>query len=248
MPIPVWRRFIWEAALLITSDIVCAYLRDIEIVRGVSLTVRPGLITAIIGPNGVGKSTLLKGIYGAIRAQSGRVCLGDEDITHVPMAGRFAAGIRYMPQESSIFPYMTVQENVRLFAWADGVPFQPLWKRAIETFAVLDEKRAMRAGDLSGGQQKQLEFSRFLCGKTKYALVDEPSVGLSPAMSQLIYAFLKRMRGDGVGILLVDQQVADAISVADHVYVVDGGKVIEEGTGESFRENLGATVSKWLTH
>lgn len=234
--------------MLETSEIVCAYLRDIEIVKGVSLTVRPGLITAIIGPNGVGKSTLLKGIYGAIRAQSGRIAVDDTDITRLPMAGRFKAGIRYMPQDSSIFPYMSVQDNVRLFAWADGVPFEPLWQKAIETFPVLREKRLVRAGDLSGGQQKQLEFSRFLCGKTRYALVDEPSVGLSPAMSELIYTFLKRMRDDGVGILLVDQQVADAIAVADHVYVVDGGKVIEEGTGAQFREHLGEIVSKWLTH
>lgn len=234
--------------MLETSEIVCAYLRDIEIVKGVSLTVRPGLITAIIGPNGVGKSTLLKGIYGAIRAQSGRIAVDDVDITRLTMAGRFKAGIRYMPQDSSIFPYMSVQENVRLFAWADGVAFEPLWQKAGETFPVLHEKRLVRAGDLSGGQQKQLEFSRFLCGKTRYALVDEPSVGLSPAMSELIYAFLKRMRDDGVGILLVDQQVADAIAVADHVYVVDGGKVIEEGAGAQFREHLGEIVSKWLTH
>lgn len=234
--------------MLVTSEIVCAYLRDIEIVKGVSLTVRPGLITAIIGPNGVGKSTLLKGIYGAIRAQSGKIEVDDVDITRLPMAGRFKAGIRYMPQDSSIFPYMSVQDNVRLFAWADGVPFDPLWHKAVETFPALMEKRHMRAGDLSGGQQKQLEFSRFLCGKTRYALVDEPSVGLSPAMSELIYSFLKRMRDDGVGILLVDQQVADAIAVADHVYVVDGGKVIEEGPGAQFREHLGEIVSKWLTH
>lgn len=234
--------------MLAVDDIVCAYLRDIEIVRGVTLTVRPGLITAIIGPNGVGKSTLLKGIYGAMRAQSGRVGIDGRDVTRNSMATRFRAGLRYLPQESSIFPYMTVEENLRLFAWADGVAFDALRSKVAESFPVLAEKRSSKAGDLSGGQQKQLEFSRFLCGKTRYALVDEPSVGLSPAMSAIIYAFLQRMRDDGVGILLVDQQVRDAIDVADHVYVVDGGRVIEDGTGERFRENLGEVVSKWLTH
>lgn len=234
--------------MLAVSDIVCAYLRDIEIVKGVTLTVQPGLITAIIGPNGVGKSTLLKGIYGAIRAQGGRIEIDGVDVTHRSMAMRFKAGLRFLPQDSSIFPYMTVEENLQLFAWADDVSFSDLRSRATECFPVLAEKRSSKAGDLSGGQQKQLEFSRFLCGKTRYALVDEPSVGLSPSMSATIYAFLRRMRDEGVGILLVDQQVRDAIDVADNVYVVDGGRVIEEGTGARFRENLGEVVSKWLTH
>jgi branched-chain amino acid transport system ATP-binding protein len=234
--------------LLVTSEIVCAYLRDIEIVKGVSLTIRPGLITAIIGPNGVGKSTLLKGIYGSIRAQSGKIEADGVDMSHAPMSTRFKAGIRYLPQDSSIFPYMTVEENLQLFAWADGVDIGHLRERVVNTFPILREKSSSKAGDLSGGQQKQLEFSRFLCGKTKYALVDEPSVGLSPSMSSTIYSFLERMRDDGVGILLVDQQVASALAIANHVYVVDGGKVIEEGPGDQFRENLGAVVSKWLMH
>lgn len=234
--------------MLVVKEIVCAYLRDIEIVKGVSLTVRPGLITAIIGPNGVGKSTLLKGIYGAIRAQGGTVEADGIDLSRAPMSTRFGAGIRYLPQDSSVFPFMTVRENLQLFAWADGADFGALQQRVAKTFPILRERAAMKAGDLSGGQQKQLEFSRFLCGKAKYALIDEPSVGLSPSMSALIYEFLKEMRDSGVGILLVDQQVADAIDVADYVYVVDGGKVIEEGTGERFRTNLGEVVSKWLMH
>jgi branched-chain amino acid transport system ATP-binding protein len=237
-----------EVAVLLTNEIVCAYLRDIEIVKGVSLTIRPGLITAIIGPNGVGKSTLLKGIYGSIKAQSGRIEADGVDLSGAPMAARFKAGIRYLPQDSSVFPYMTVQENLKLFAWADNVNFEQLRHSVFATFPDLQEKYHTKAGDLSGGQRKQLEFSRFLCGKTKYALVDEPSVGLSPSMCSTIYSFLKRMRDDGVGILLVDQQVASAIDIANHVYVVDGGKVIEEGSGEQFRNNLGAVVSKWLMH
>ncbi len=232
--------------MLVTNKIVCAYLSDIEIVRGVSLTIEPGKITSIIGPNGVGKSTLLKGIYGAIPVQNGTIELDGNRIEAASMATRFKSGIRYLPQDSSVFPYMTVSENLKLFAWADGVGYNDLERRALDTFPILREKLTDKAGDLSGGQQKQLEFSRFLCGKTKYALVDEPSVGLSPSMSSTIYGFLKLMRAEGVGILLVDQQVAAAIEVADHVYVIDGGKVIEEGSGERFRKNLGEVVSKWL--
>lgn len=143
---------------------------------------------------------------------------------------------------------MTVNENLKLFAWADGVNFSVLRDRVLKVFPVLCDKASLKAGDLSGGQRKQLEFARFLCGKTKYALIDEPSVGLSPSMSATIYEFLKHMRSEGVGVLLVDQQVADAIDVADHVYVVDGGKVIEEGTGDRYRQSLSEVVSKWLMH
>jgi branched-chain amino acid transport system ATP-binding protein len=234
--------------VLVIDEIVCAYLRDIEIVRGVSLTIRPGRITAIIGPNGVGKSTLLKGIYGAIRSQRGTIRDNDEDLGRESMSRRFNAGIRYLPQDSSIFPYMTVNENLKLFAWADRVEFSVLREKVAKTFPVLREKASQKAGDLSGGQRKQLEFARFLCGKTRYALIDEPSVGLSPSMSTAIYDFLKHMRSEGVGILLVDQQVADAIDIADHVYVVDGGRVVEEGSGDHYRKNLSGVVAKWLMH
>jgi branched-chain amino acid transport system ATP-binding protein len=234
--------------VLVIDEIVCAYLRDIEIVRGVSLTIRPGRITAIIGPNGVGKSTLLKGIYGAIRSQRGTIRDNDEDLGRESMSRRFNAGIRYLPQDSSIFPYMTVNENLKLFAWADRVEFSVLREKVAKTFPVLREKASQKAGDLSGGQRKQLEFARFLCGKTRYALIDEPSVGLSPSMSTAIYDFLKHMRSEGVGILLVDQQVADAIDIADHVYVVDGGRVVEEGSGDHYRQNLSGVVAKWLMH
>lgn len=232
--------------MLVTNSIVCAYLSDIEIVKGVSLSIKPGEITSIIGPNGVGKSTLLKGIYGAMPVQDGTIELDGVSIEKTSMAMRFKSGVRYLPQDSSVFPYMTVAENLKLFAWADGIASSELEQRAFETFPILREKLSFKAGDLSGGQQKQLEFSRFLCGKTKYALVDEPSVGLSPSMAATIYDFLRAMRSQGVGILLVDQQVAAAIAVADYVYVVDGGKVIEEGSGERFRQNLGEVVSKWL--
>jgi branched-chain amino acid transport system ATP-binding protein len=232
--------------VLLANNIVCAYLTDIEIVRGVSLSIQPGKITSIVGPNGVGKSTLLKGLYGAIPLQNGTIELNGVSVENKPMAARFKLGLRYLPQDSSIFPYMTVLENLKLFAWADRVEHRILQDRVLRTFPILRESLSTKAGDLSGGQQKQLEFSRLLCGKTKYALVDEPSVGLSPSMSATVYDFLKLMRTQGMGILLVDQQVAAAIEVADHVYVIDGGKVVEDGSGEGFRENLGEVVSKWL--
>jgi branched-chain amino acid transport system ATP-binding protein len=232
--------------VLVANKIVCAYLTDIEIVRGVTLSVEPGKVTSIIGPNGVGKSTLLKGLYGTIPVQNGTIELDGLNVENSSMAARFKSGIRYLPQDSSVFPYMTVLENLKLFAWADAVEHRAFEDQVFQTFPILQERLSAKAGDLSGGQQKQLEFSRFLCGKTKYALVDEPSVGLSPSMSATIYDFLGRMRNQGMGILLVDQQVAAAIEIADHVYVIDGGKVVDEGSGERFRRSLGEVVSKWL--
>lgn len=234
--------------MLSIDGLSCAYLRDIVIVKDVSMIIRPGAVTAVIGPNGVGKSTLLKGIYGAMTPQAGRVSVDGMDITSESIASRFKRGLRYLPQDTSIFPFMTVEDNLRLFSWADKTDPQELFERTKAVFPILGERRRQRAGNFSGGQRKQLEFARFLCGNTRYALIDEPSVGLSPALSAEIYRFMDTMREQGVGILLVDQQVTAALELADFVYVIDGGQIIEEGSGEQYRANISTVVSSWLIH
>lgn len=235
--------------LLEIDNVHAAYQRDIFVLQGVNIQIPQERIAIVIGANGTGKSTLLKSIFGFLSPQRGRIRYKGEDITILGPEATMIKGIGYIPQERSVFPLMTVHENLEMGCW----PFRRDKKRvkrriewAFDRFEVLRQKRRTAAGALSGGQQRLLEFAKALLADPDLLLVDEPSVGLSPLVSQEIYAELQKFREEGRSILLVDQDVRSAMEIAEDVYVMELGQVKTHGRREDFIGDLNELVRSWL--
>lgn len=223
---------------------------DVNILHGVTLDAQLGKVTSIIGPNGAGKSTLLKAIYGFLRIKAGSVVHDGQDITGLSPDRMLSRGIAYIPQEISIFPYMTVKENLMLGAWVQRNNGQAVEEAIFEVtglFPFLRERLNTKAGDLSGGQQKMLEIARGLMIKPRLLFVDEPSFGLSPIAVSEVYAKLRELNQKmGITVLLVDQNVKRAVDLANYVYVLELGTKKAEGSHEEFKANLWEIVKDWL--
>jgi branched-chain amino acid transport system ATP-binding protein len=231
------------------ENVTTAYYGDIEIIRNISVEAAKGKITAIIGPNGAGKSTLLKTIYGFVRPKKGRILLDEEDITRAPSHVLPRKGLGFVQQRHSIFPYLTVEENLKLGGWILYGVRNLLEKRIEEVydrFPIFKERSSQQAGKLSGGEQRQLEFVRTLMISPRALLVDEPTGGLSPKMAKQIYRMLTDLREQGISMLLVDQNVKGALDVSDYVYVLKVGEIFASGPIEKFRGELSALIKDWL--
>lgn len=219
--------------MLDVADLRAGYYRDLDVLRGVSLRAQPGRVTAILGANGVGKSTLLKAIDGFLAPTAGRVLLGDREITRTPPHRMIEYGVAYLPQQPGIFAQMSVEENILMGAWTfrgDKARTRHRLQASYERFPILGTRRASQAGELSGGQQRMVELARALMSEPRFLLVDEPSAGLAPLIADGVYATLDELRRTGVGIVLVDQDIPRALRIADYVYVIDLGTNRVEGT------------------
>jgi branched-chain amino acid transport system ATP-binding protein len=236
--------------LLSAEHLVAGYFDDIHILNDLSVRVWPGKISCVIGPNGTGKSTLLKTISGFLTPIEGRVVYGEQEITGVAPFDMLALGIAYLPQQPSIFPFLSVEVNLRLGLWRQRLgrgELQEKLAEAYERFPILREKRRQPAGELSGGQQRQLEFARSLLTGPELYLIDEPSAGVDPKTSKEIYRIVVRLaHEDGKGVLLVDQDIRNALKIADHVFVVRAGKLFAQGPREEFGNDTEALVARWL--
>ncbi|MBB6729877.1 urea ABC transporter ATP-binding subunit UrtE [Cohnella zeiphila] len=209
------------------------------VVRDVSLEVRPGQVVCLMGRNGVGKTTLLKTIMGALKARGGSIRFGEAELTRKAPGARAAAGIGYVPQGREIFPQLSVYENLLLGLEAGresrkrGIP-----EAALEKFPVLRTMYRRKGGDLSGGQQQQLAFARALAAEPKLLLLDEPTEGIQPSIVQEIRDVIVNIKQDGsTAILLVEQSLEFVRSVADYVYVIDKGTVVAAGAFEELDES-----------
>ncbi|RMF88445.1 MAG: ABC transporter ATP-binding protein, partial [Nitrospinota bacterium] len=204
--------------LLEVQDITVGYFHDIEILQQVSLQVHPSQIVAVIGPNGAGKSTLLKTICGFLTPKQGRILYNGEDITGLDPSAMIRHRIAYVPQERSIFPELTVDENLLLGAWSIRHSGKQAVRAAMEEvylrFPYLAEQRHTRAGLLSGGGHRMLEIARSLVPKPQLLVLDEPTVGLAPLVVKEIYAKLYQLKEEAITILLVDQNVREAVALA----------------------------------
>ena len=198
---------------------------------GVSLAVRPGELLCVVGPNGAGKTTLINTLAGLLRAGSGQIALDGRDITQLA-AHRFCqAGIALVPEGRRLFTGMSVRENLELGSYLPAAKARRAESLAqvIELFPVIRDKLASPAGELSGGQQQMVAIARALMARPRLLLLDEPSLGLAPLIVHDMFAAIARINAEGISVLLVEQNVAMAMQVAQRAYVLEGGRVVAEG-------------------
>ena len=203
----------------------------LPVLRGVSLAVPQGKVVALLGGNGAGKTTTMKTVVGVVRATGGEIELDGERIDRLPSHAIFARGIALVPQGRELFPDMTVAENLELGALARGSAggkLADLLEDVFDKFPRLRERTAQRAGSLSGGEQQMLATGRALMSRPTVLLLDEPTNGLAPLIVQELARTLKRLNEAGQTILLVEQNVRVALSIADYVYVIRTGEIVLE--------------------
>ena len=220
------------------KNLYVGYYKDLNIIQDLSIKVRSNQITAVLGANGVGKSTALKAMFGFLRPNAGDVLLEGESIIDVPAYKRILKGLAYIPQQPGVFKDMSVQENLELGGWTfrrDMKQVREKIEMNYRRFPVLREKHKQITGELSGGQQRMVEIGRTLMSEPKVLLVDEPTSGLSKMLAEEIYKMLVDLRDkEGLTILIVDQEIRQALKIADYVYVLELGKNKFEGKPSDF--------------
>jgi branched-chain amino acid transport system ATP-binding protein len=214
-------------AILELVDVKAAYGR-IEVLHGVDLTLPKGSIMALLGPNGAGKTTLLKVVSGQLRATAGHVHLGGSHVNDAPPDALARAGLCTIPEGRSVFPNLTVRENLRLATYA-GVPATEVYQAAFERFPRLADRADRLAGSMSGGEQQMLAMARALATNPAVLLVDELSMGLAPLIVRELYDVVAALAADGVSVLVVEQFADAALAVADRAVVLVHGRVVAAG-------------------
>jgi branched-chain amino acid transport system ATP-binding protein len=247
--------------LLKMHDVTAGYVADIDILRHVTLNVEAASITGLIGLNGAGKSTIMKTICGFLPPREGSIVFDGQDITGIAAHHVIDRGICYIPQESSLFPHMSVENNLRL-------PLEHLARQGgngggagariaaaniparldemYRKFPALRDKRHAKAGDLSGGQQKMLEFAKAYLVRPRLCLVDEPSIGLAPKIAEEVYQWIDLFAAENMAILLVDHNVRRVVKMSRYIYVLSLGEITAEGGRDAFAGDLHEQVKGWL--
>ena len=221
-------------------------LQDVEVtygniraIKGISLTVSEGELVTLIGANGAGKSTTLKTISGLLRPKAGTLRYQDQMLDRLPPHRIVALGISHCPEGRHVFGQLTVAENLRLGAIQrhDRDHVQQDVDHVYQLFPVLKERSTQRAGTLSGGEQQMLAIGRALMNRPQLLLLDEPSLGLAPILVSLIFDTIRKLKGEGTTILLVEQNARLALDVADRAYVLETGHVTLQGPAKELRHN-----------
>ena len=216
------------------------YYKDLNILQNLDIKARQNQITAILGANGVGKSTALKAIFGFLKPNAGEVLLEGESIIHIPTYQKILKGLAYIPQQPGVFKDMSVEANLELGGWTfrrNKKLVREKVEENYERFPVLKEKRKQITGELSGGQQRIVEIGRTLMANPKVMLIDEPTAGLSKMLAEEVYSMLTDLRDrDNLTILIVDQEIRQALKISDYVYVLELGRNKFEGPAEDFKD------------
>lgn len=229
------------------QNVTVGYYQDIMVLLDVTMRAREEKITTIIGPNGAGKSTVLKTIFGFLKPMDGKVMLDGKNITGQDPFAMPPEGIVFIMQDRGIFPFLTVEENLELGAWLFKKD-KPRVKRCIEEiyekYPVLGSRRTVYAGNLSGGEQRMLEIGKALMIDPQIILFDEPTAGLAPIVSNLIFEEVDKLKKEKRTLLMVEQNVKKALGITDYVYVLEFGRVTFEGITEEI--NLREAVTPWI--
>jgi ABC-type branched-subunit amino acid transport system ATPase component len=236
--------------LLHVDNVTAGYAQDIDVLRDVTLEVHAGEVSGLIGLNGAGKSTVVKTICGFLAPKAGRIEFRGESIAGLAPHRLIDRGICCIPQESSLFPYLTVEENLLLplqgRAKRFGAGIAQAYGEVLEIFPALAEKRRSQAGDLSGGQQKQVEFAKAWLQRPAMCLIDEPSIGLSPILAEEVFGWIEKFARAGMGILLIDHNVRRVVKMSDRIHVLSLGRITAAGGRADFEGDLHEQVRQWL--
>jgi branched-chain amino acid transport system ATP-binding protein len=219
------------SASLDIEDVYTAYDKA-DVLQGVSLAVRPGSITCLLGSNGSGKTTLVRSILGLTPARAGRIVFDGIDITRLPTHKIIATGIACIPEGRKVFPKLTVEENLRVGAYQESSDKVMLARMAeiFQIFARLSERRRQLAGTMSGGEQAMVSIGRGLMCAPKLLLIDEPSLGLSPLLVKENFNIIRQINERGITVLLVEQNVHQTLAISDFGFVLSKGRVATSGT------------------
>jgi len=210
-----------------------------DVLKGVTVEVKPGTVTCILGANGAGKSTLIRTILGLNRVRRGEVYSGGDAISNMPTHKIAALGIATVPEGNRVLPRMTVLDNLKVggLLMGDSRRVAARMEELFETFPRLRERRGQLAGTLSGGERSMLSIARGLMTDPELVVFDEPSLGLSPLFVSEVFGIVRRLKTAGLSILLVEQNVRQTLDVADYGYVLVQGQVVAEGDAESLKRN-----------
>src|SRR5664279_3826948 len=221
-----------EGAVLRADGLVAGYLPGVDILNGSDLYCQEGELVGIIGPNGAGKSTLLKALFGLVKISSGTVTLKGQDITNARADVLVSKGIGFVPQSNNVFPSLTIQENLEMGVYQRPSSFKKRFEFVGDLFPALLDRRAQRAGSLSGGERQMVAMGRALMMEPSVLLLNEPSAGLSPVLQDEVFVQTRRINRAGVSVIMVEQNASRCLQICDRGYVLDQGRNAYTGTGE----------------
>lgn len=231
------------------KNITSGYTKEVPILKDVDIIAKEGALTGIIGPNGAGKSTLLKTIYGYLHPSQGDVFHHGQSIKGLKPDQMLGQGIAHLIQGHSVFPTMTVEENLELGGWIikhDRSALDRALDEVYDHYPILKIKRKALAGALSGGEQRTLEIARLTMTNPRTILIDEPSVGLMPKLVDTVYDEIVKLKELGYTILMVDQKVHKAVDVVDYIYVLRLGQNSHHGPQKEFVDTIEDIIKEWI--
>jgi branched-chain amino acid transport system ATP-binding protein len=219
-------------ALLRTDEVVAGYVPGVNILNGCDFYVNDGELVGIIGPNGAGKSTLLKAIFGLVKVSTGTIQLRGEDITGLKANVLVSKGVGFVPQTNNVFPSLTIEENLEMGVFQSPKKFKTSFEFVTSLFPALGDRRAQRAGSLSGGERQMVAMGRALMMEPSVLLLDEPSAGLSPALQDEVFVRTRQINRAGVSVIMVEQNARRCLQICDRGYVLDQGRNAYTASGK----------------
>lgn len=216
---------------MLKAENLNVYYKKIHAIKDISFEVNEGEVVSLIGANGAGKTTTLHTVSGLLRSTTGSITFCGQDITKTEPHKLISLGLAHVPEGRHVFLQMTVMENLEMGAYSRGKVPQEEYDRVFELFPRLKERKNQIAGTLSGGEQQMLAMGRAILGKPKLLMLDEPSMGLSPILVDLVFDIIKEFHGNGTTILLVEQNAGKALEISDRAYVLESGRIVLTGMG-----------------